>query len=414
MSKQQMDVVQKFEETEAKHTLWTRLLGTHRQDALLNAQYSAGTLLGKKSLADDSRCGAMDIISIILFVMVVPFSPRAKDLLYGWSRGIATWKWIVFFPFIAVGLLCGATAQMFSLVSITLLVVSCPLLFVVSIALYGDQKITLRIIEDIPQLVISALFVARIEKNRSALVSIAGNALMLVLQTAKDIYYSYKYARKHSAEKTSFKIAKMNNSRSSLASLKTQLSAPIANSRFDPSADCDTKASSLPPPPPVCCGTTRCMPCCCPARATEADMLALSRLHQTSSMYEEDPCECTAYPTCNERPCTLYGRVCVANHKGDECKCCGAPCCIPGVKPWVHGLFASSYPDLTLWELLYLCFVTPLYMLFMLMPPFLFFTLWRLHHRRVMIVPAPPENNQAPAEEEGPQEGDVVVRRCTD
>ncbi len=378
MTKQQIECVREADEDEAEHTLWARLFGTHQKDALLTARYSAGTLLGKASLVDDSRCGALDITSIVLFVIMVPFSRQGNTLLYGWSRNLSILKWIFGFPIILMGLMCAFTVQMCSLMSISVLIVSFPLLAVISIAFYGDQKITLRLIEDIPQLIITAVFVARIERNTAAAVSIAGNVLMLMLQTSKDLFYSFKYARKRSTTKASAKQNSMEKSRSSLAALKTQLSAP-ESCTFHSDASFTHQSA-----PRLCCADTCCTPSCYPNRATVDDMIALSRLQHGSYNYEEDPCACTAYPTCGEQPCSCCGHPCAANYKGDACLCCGHPCCIPGVKPWSSKLLSSSYADLTLRELLHLSFVTPWYMMMALMPPFLFVTLWRLHRRRVL------------------------------
>ena len=376
MTKADIATVHDVEDAEAEHSLWSRMIGTHRSDSLLTARYLPGTLLFKASLSQPGRAqlpagkAGLTLCEAILYVVCVPFSPLAVKLLYGWTAQLPLWKRVLGAPLICVIHSCAFTAQMFSLASLGVLIIFGIFLGAVNVAVYGDQKITLRLFEDLPQLVITALFTAKVEKNTAAVVSMAANVLMMILQTAKDLYYSARAKQRRGAAMRTQQLAAYTAARARYDELRaaaaaTQLSAPAAQQCCGCNADADVKA-------------------------------ALAALRDEEAVIEAEPCECTAYAECGGTPCTSCGRPCCSNPDGSPCCCCGAPCCVPGVRSWASQLTAT-YPDLTTGELLHLCFVTPLYIIVALLPPFLFIMLWRFSKRRVPDEPAEKAAGLAPA-----------------
>ena len=367
MTKADVAAVCKEADLEAEHAVWARMLGTHRPDSLLTARYLPGTLLFRDSFSTPGRAqlpagvDGLTLFDTLTYLTCVPFSPQANKLLYGWTAALPMWGRVVGAPIILCIHGCAMSAQLMSLMSLTPLIFAALFCTSINVFLYGDQKITLRLLEDMPQLIIAAVFTAKVERNTAAVVSIIGNVLMMVLQTAKDVYPSARQAE-----------------RSSVMKREKQLGDYMAaQARFQEllQAEQATRTAA----PPACCGCSR--------EGEAATKAALKALDAEMSAYEEDSCACTAYPTCFGDPCTTDKGGPCTQVNGSPCCCCGAPCCVPGVRPWVEKL-VNLYPDLSLRELLNLCFVTPMCLMTVFTPPFIFGYMWRLHTRR---VPAPAE-----------------------
>ena len=127
-------------------------------------------------------------------LMLLPVSDRVSKGFVGWAVAVPRrhWKWAL--PGLALGVGMFTMAQMIAFgLSLTFLGIAALFLGISNFGFYSDKKIALRYFEDVPQIVLSALFMYfKGGADASAIVNATASTVLMTIHVLRDLVGEFR------------------------------------------------------------------------------------------------------------------------------------------------------------------------------------------------------------------------------